>query len=76
MMLLPNLDQIEKYLKKHNKDLSETEIKVKADALLNNYMESNKERIEQAKIEDKLLFEEALEKESLHLWLALKIEKK
>jgi hypothetical protein len=73
MMMLPNLDQIEKYLKKHNKNLSEKEIKGKAEELLNNYMESNKERIEQAKIEDKLLFEEALEKEALHLWIKDKL---
>jgi hypothetical protein len=73
MMMLPNLDQIEKYLKKHNKDLSEKEIKVKADELLNNYMESNKERIEQAKIEDKILFDEALEREALHFWIKDKL---
>lgn len=73
MIMLPNLDQIEKYLKKHNKDLSEKEISAKAEELLKNYMESNKERIEQAKIEDKLLFEEALEKEALHLWIKDKL---
>lgn len=73
-MELPTLDQIEKYLKKHNKDLSEIEIQFKAEVLLKNYMESNKDRIEKAKIEDKLLFEEALEREALHFWLEWKLK--
>lgn len=73
-MELPALDQIEKYLKKHNKDLSEIEIQFKAEVLLKNYMESNKDRIEKAKIEDKLLFEEALEREALHFWLEWKLK--
>lgn len=73
-MAIPTLDQIEKYLKKHNKELSEIEIQLKAEVLLKNYMESNKDRIEKAKIEDKLLFEEALEREALNLWLELKIK--
>jgi hypothetical protein len=72
-MELPTLDQIEKYLKKHNKDLSEIEIQLKADELLKNYMESNKDRIEKAKIEDKILFDEALEREALHFWLEWKL---
>jgi hypothetical protein len=72
-MELPTLDQIEKYLKNHNKDLSEIEIQLKAEELLKNYMESNKERIEKAKIEDKILFDEALEREALHFWIKLKL---
>ena len=72
-MELPTLDQIEKYLKKHNKDLSEIEIQLKAEELLKNYMESNKDRIEKAKIEDKILFDEALEREALHFWLEWKL---
>jgi hypothetical protein len=72
-MELPTLDQIEKYLKKHNKDLSEIEIQLKAEELLKNYIESNKDRIEKAKIEDKILFDEALEKEALHFWLEWKL---
>ena len=36
-MTLPTLDQIEKYLKKHNKDMSEIEIQLKAEELLKNY---------------------------------------
>ena len=75
-MELPALDQIEKYLKKHNKDLSEIEIQFKAEVLLKNYMELNKDRIEKAKIEDKLLFEEALEREALHFWLEWKLKEK
>ncbi len=72
-MQTPSLSQIEKYLKKHNKDLSEEQIQLKAEELLNNYLESNKDRIEKAKIEEKLLFEEALEKEALHFWLEWKL---
>lgn len=72
-MELPTKDQIEKYLKKHNKDLSKIEIQLKAEELLNNYMESNKDRIEKFKNEEKILFEEALEKEALHLWLEWKL---
>ena len=72
-MELPTLDQIEKYLKKHNKDLSKIDIQLKAEELLNNYMESNKDRIEKAKIEDKILFDEALEREALHFWLEWKL---
>ena len=72
-MTLPTLDQIEKYLKKHNKDMSEIEIQLKAEELLKNYLESNKDRIEKAKIEDKLLFEEALDREALHFWLEWKL---
>ena len=75
-MELPTLDQIEKYLKKHNKDLSEIEIQLKADELLKNYLESNKDRIEKAKIEDKILFDEALEREALHFWLEWKLREK
>lgn len=72
-MTLPNLDQIEKYLKKHNKGLSEIEIQLKAEELLKNYLESHKDRIEKAKIEDKILFDEALEREALHFWLEWKL---
>ena len=72
-MTLPTLDQIEKYLKKHNKGLSEIEIQLKAEELLKNYMESNKDRIEKSKIEDKILFDEALEREALHFWLEWKL---
>ncbi len=72
-MQTPSLSQIEKYLKKHSKDLSEEQIQLKAEELLNNYLESNKDRIEKAKIEEKLLFEEALEKEALHFWLEWKL---
>ena len=72
-MELPTLDQIEKYLKKHNKDLSEIEIQLKAEELLKNYIESNKDRIEKSKIEDKILFDEALEREALHFWLEWKL---
>ena len=72
-MTLPTLDQIEKYLKKHNKDMSEIEIQLKAEELLKNYIESNKDRIEKSKIEDKILFDEALEREALHFWLEWKL---
>ena len=72
-MELPTLDQIEKYLKKHNKGLSEIEIQLKAEELLKNYIESNKDRIEKSKIEDKILFDEALEREALHFWLEWKL---
>ena len=72
-MTLPTLDQIEKYLKKHNKGLSEIEIQLKAEELLKNYMESNKDRIEKSKIEDKILFDEALEREALHFWIKSKL---
>ena len=72
-MTLPTLEQIEKYLKKHNKGLSEIEIQLKAEELLKNYMESNKDRIEKSKIEDKILFDEALEREALHFWLEWKL---
>jgi len=72
-MELPTLDQIEKYLKKHNKGLSEIEIQLKAKELLKNYLESHKDRIEKAKIEDKILFDEALEREALHFWLEWKL---
>ncbi len=75
-MQTPSLIQIEKYLKKHYKDLSEDQVQLKAEELLKNYMESNKERIEKAKIEEKLLFEEALEKEALHFWLEWKLPAK
>lgn len=73
-MELPTLAQIEKYLKKHNKDLSEIEIQLKSEELLKNYIESNKDRIEKAKIEDKILFDEALEREALHFWLEWKLK--
>jgi hypothetical protein len=53
--------------------LSEIEIQLKAEELLKNYIESNKDRIEKAKIEDKILFDEALEKEALHFWLEWKL---
>ena len=72
-MTLPTLEQIEKYLKKHNKGLSEIEIQLKAEELLKNYIESNKDRIEKSKIEDKILFDEALEREALHFWLEWKL---
>ena len=72
-MTLPTLDQIDKYLKKHNKGLSEIEIQLKAEELLKNYIESNKDRIEKSKIEDKILFDEALEREALHFWLEWKL---
>ena len=72
-MTLPTLNQIEKYLKKHNKDLSEIEIQLKAEVLLKQYMEANKDRIEKAKMEDKVLFDEALEKEALHFWIKSKL---
>jgi hypothetical protein len=72
-MALPTIDQIEKYLKKHNKDLSEIEIELKSEELLKNYMESNKDRIEKAKILDKILFDEALEREALYFWLEWKL---
>ena len=72
-MTLPTLEQIEKYLKKHNKGLSEIEIQLKAEELLKNYIESNKDRIEKSKIEDKILFDEALERDALHFWLEWKL---
>jgi hypothetical protein len=73
-MGLRTLGQIEKDLKKYNKDLSEIEIQLKAEELLKNYMDSNKEPIEKPKIEDKILFDEALEREALNFWLEWKLE--
>lgn len=68
----PDLDSIIKYLRKQHNNWPEVKIELKANEILDKYLDYHKESIEKAKIKEQQLVEEDLEKESLQWWLMWK----
>lgn len=71
-MQSPDLDSIIKYLKKQHNNWPKEKIELKANEILDKYLDYHKESIEKAKIKEHQLIEEDLEKESLQWWLMWK----
>ena len=65
-------EAIIKYLRKQHNSWATEKIELKANEILNKYLDFHKESIEKTKIKDKQSIKEDLEKESLQWWLMWK----